>query len=203
MEQVAGPGEDSPLPAGAAIQEKGGDGEYEGTMKVEIGPITVSYNGTVSFEETDETDYRAVLRAAGHEAGGQGTASATIVSTLREEDGGTRVDVETDMMLMWAHAPTLKRALDGLLERGGRGLAAGGIGRRPHLCGSFVNGYHGLERGGRRAVREYDTGPFGAGVLTFLASEVKPLQAPLALLLGGLASTATLSSSARFLRRRA
>ena len=89
----------APCLPGAAIQEERGDGEYEGTMKVEIGPITVSYKGTVKFEETDETNHRAVLQAAGREARGLGTASATIVSALREEGDGTRVNVETDMML--------------------------------------------------------------------------------------------------------
>ncbi len=89
----------APCLPGAALQEEGEDGEYAGTMRVEIGPIAVSYKGTVKFEETDETDHRAVLQATGREARGQGTASATIVSTLREEDDGTRVNVETDLML--------------------------------------------------------------------------------------------------------
>ncbi len=101
----------APCLPGAAIQEEIGDGEYAGTMKVEIGPITVSYKGTVKFEETDESAHRAVLQATGREARGQGTATATIVSTLREEGDGTRVNVETDMMLT------------GRVAQFGRGLA--------------------------------------------------------------------------------
>ena len=84
--------------------------------------------------------------------------------------------------LMWAHAPTLKKAIDELLERDGRGApVAGGIDRMVHLFASFANGYHGLRRGGKRAVREYNTGAFGAGILTFLGSKAKPLLAPIAL----------------------
>ncbi len=101
----------APCLPGAAIQEELDDGEYAGTMKVEIGPITVSYKGTVKFEETDESAHRAVLQATGREARGQGTATATIVSTLREEGDGTRVNVETDMMLT------------GRVAQFGRGLA--------------------------------------------------------------------------------
>ncbi|CAA9516348.1 MAG: hypothetical protein AVDCRST_MAG05-3331 [uncultured Rubrobacteraceae bacterium] len=101
----------APCLPGAALQEEGEDGEYAGTMRVEIGPIAVSYKGTVKFEETDETDHRAVLQATGREARGQGTASATIVSTLREEGEGTRVNVETDLMLT------------GRVAQFGRGLA--------------------------------------------------------------------------------
>ena len=103
----------APCLPGAAIQEETGDGEYAGTIKVEIGPITVSYKGTVMFEETDESAHRAVLRATGHETRGQGTASATIVSTLREEGEGTRVNVETDLLLT------------GRVAQFGRGIAQG------------------------------------------------------------------------------
>jgi carbon monoxide dehydrogenase subunit G len=89
----------APCLPGAAIQEDKGDGEYEGTMKVKIGPITANYKGTVRFEETDEENHRAVLNATGRDARGQGTASATIVSSLQEEGDSTRVKVETDMKL--------------------------------------------------------------------------------------------------------
>ena len=90
----------APCLPGAAIQEDKGDGEYEGTMKVKIGPITANYKGTARFEETDEENHRAVLNATGRDARGQGTASATIVSTLQEEGGdSTKVNVETDMKL--------------------------------------------------------------------------------------------------------
>ena len=88
----------APCLPGAAIQESDGD-QYQGTMKVKIGPITANYKGTVKFEETDEVAHRAVLQATGRDARGQGTASATIVSNLKETDGGTQVNVETDMKL--------------------------------------------------------------------------------------------------------
>ena len=88
----------APCLPGAAIQESEGE-EYQGTMKVKIGPITANYKGTAKFEETDEENRRAVLKATGRDARGQGTASATIVSTLQEEGDDTRVRVETDMRL--------------------------------------------------------------------------------------------------------
>ena len=88
----------APCLPGAAIQGSEGD-EYQGTMKVKIGPITANYKGTAKFEETDEENRRAVLKATGRDARGQGTASATIVSTLQEEGDDTRVRVETDMRL--------------------------------------------------------------------------------------------------------
>jgi uncharacterized protein len=90
----------APCLPGAAIQDEKGDGEYDGTMKVKIGPITANYKGTVKIEEADEQNHRAVLQATGRDARGQGTASATIVSTLQEEGSdSTKVNVETDMKL--------------------------------------------------------------------------------------------------------
>jgi len=88
----------TPCLPGAALEEESGD-EYKGTMTIRLGPVTQKYKGTVSFEETDEESRRAVLKADGKDARGQGTASATITSTLTEEDGGTKVHVETDMHL--------------------------------------------------------------------------------------------------------
>lgn len=90
----------APCLPGAAIQDEKGDGEYAGTMKVKIGPITANYKGTVKVEEADEENHRAVLQATGRDARGQGTASATIVSTLQEEGAeSTKVNVDTDMHL--------------------------------------------------------------------------------------------------------
>ena len=91
----------TPCLPGAQLTEQTGDGEHKGQMRVKLGPVTQDYEGTVWFEETNESQHRAVLRADGQDARGQGTASATITSTLQEENGGdsTRVRVETDMQI--------------------------------------------------------------------------------------------------------
>jgi carbon monoxide dehydrogenase subunit G len=86
----------APCLPGASIEEAA-DKEYQGTMAVKLGPISARYRGTVKVEEAAEENHRAVLRADGKETRGQGSASATITSTLSEENGSTRVHVETDM----------------------------------------------------------------------------------------------------------
>jgi len=88
----------APCLPGAAIEGNEGD-EYTGTMKVKIGPITASYKGAVKIEEADEAARRAVMRAQARDSRGQGTAAATITSTMEEVEGGTRVHVETDMRI--------------------------------------------------------------------------------------------------------
>ena len=88
----------TPCLPGASLTEETGDGEYDGAMKVKLGPVTQQYKGTVKIEEADESSHRAVLKADGKDARGQGTASATITSVLHDEgNGSTRVSVETDM----------------------------------------------------------------------------------------------------------
>ena len=68
-----------------------------GTMTVKIGPITARYKGTVKIQEADEANHRAVMRAQAKDARGQGTAAATITSTMEETSEGTKVKVVTDM----------------------------------------------------------------------------------------------------------
>ena len=88
----------APCLPGATIDGAEGD-VYSGTMKIKVGPITTSYKGTVQIEEADEAARRAVMRAQARDSRGQGTAAATITSTMEEVEGGTRVHVETDMRI--------------------------------------------------------------------------------------------------------
>ena len=81
---------------GAKIEASEGD-EYTGTMKLKLGPITSSFSGTIKIEEADEATHRAVLSARARDSRGQGTAAATITSTMAPADDGTSVTVETDL----------------------------------------------------------------------------------------------------------
>src|ERR1700760_3504715 len=88
----------APCLPGAAIEEgESEDGTYNGTMTIKIGPITARYKGTVSIQEADETEHRVAMRAQAKDARGQGTAAATITSTMTETGEGTRITVVTDM----------------------------------------------------------------------------------------------------------
>jgi carbon monoxide dehydrogenase subunit G len=82
---------------GAAVEDTGDDGTYQGTMKIKIGPITAQYKGTVKIQEADEAGRKVAMRAQAKDARGQGTAAATITSTMEETAEGTKVHVETDM----------------------------------------------------------------------------------------------------------
>jgi len=87
----------APCLPGATVEPGGEEGEYKGQMKIKIGPITASYKGTVKIQEADEANHKVAMRAQAKDARGQGTAAATITSTMSEVQDGTRVKVETDM----------------------------------------------------------------------------------------------------------
>jgi uncharacterized protein len=89
----------APCLPGAEITEAGEDGKYRGTFSVRLGPTTAAYRGELAMEEVDADAHRAVMRASGQDKRGQGSAKATIVSTMREEGGATTVDVETDFTI--------------------------------------------------------------------------------------------------------
>jgi carbon monoxide dehydrogenase subunit G len=88
----------APCLPGATVEEgQGEEGEYKGQMKIKIGPITASYKGTVKIQEADEAAHRVAMRAQAKDARGQGTAAATITSTMEEVADGTKIHVTTDM----------------------------------------------------------------------------------------------------------
>jgi carbon monoxide dehydrogenase subunit G len=89
----------APCLPGATITERDEDGTYHGNFQVKLGPTTAAYRGTIKIEALDETAHRATLKARGTDKRGQGGASATIVNTLAEQDGGTRVEAVTDFTI--------------------------------------------------------------------------------------------------------
>lgn len=85
------------LPGATVTKVEGRD--FEGRVRVKVGPITVTYNGNASFSEVDEDNRRAVIVARGKEARGSGTANATITAQLHDEGDRSRVTVHTDLAI--------------------------------------------------------------------------------------------------------
>jgi uncharacterized protein len=87
-----------PCMPGATITSVEGE-EFAGKVKVKVGPMQVTYQGTAQFVEVDEARHSAKIEAKGKEARGPGTANATITATCTESDGVTTVDVVTDLAI--------------------------------------------------------------------------------------------------------
>jgi uncharacterized protein len=115
----------APCLPGAEVTEAGDAGTYHGTFTVRLGPTTAAYRGTLKMEDIDEAAHRATMSARGTDKRGQGGASATIVSAVVAEDGGSRVDVDTDF------------TITGRLARFGRGGMIEDISKR--LLGEFAS----------------------------------------------------------------
>jgi carbon monoxide dehydrogenase subunit G len=73
-------------------------------MKVKLGPISLEFDTNVKREAADEAARRARLSARARESRGRGAATAMIESRLTTMDGGTHVDVATDLQLTGAVA---------------------------------------------------------------------------------------------------
>jgi carbon monoxide dehydrogenase subunit G len=86
----------APCLPGAAVTGQNEDGSYTGTITIKIGPTTANYAGKLEMKDVDESARTAVMHAHGTDRRGQGGATATISSTLREQGTITHVDVVTD-----------------------------------------------------------------------------------------------------------
>ncbi|AWK07666.1 hypothetical protein DDQ41_00615 [Streptomyces spongiicola] len=85
----------APCLPGTTVQEFDGE-KITGTVKVKVGPVTLTYRGTAVFEERDTAAHRMILKASGKEVRGQGTARATVTAGLSASGAGTTVSVLTD-----------------------------------------------------------------------------------------------------------
>lgn len=88
-----------PCMPGAELTETVDDTHWKAKMSVKLGPISLLFATDVARESADEATRTSKLSANAREAKGRGSARATIESSLATTDGGTRVDVVTDLAL--------------------------------------------------------------------------------------------------------
>lgn len=88
----------APCMPGATLTEVDGDA-FKGSVKVKLGPISLLYKGSGEFLSKDESSRTVVIKAAGKDARGNGTASATVTVKLTEDGAATIGSVETDLSI--------------------------------------------------------------------------------------------------------
>jgi hypothetical protein len=93
-----------PCMPGATLDEAVDDDNWKATIAVKLGPISLSFKTDVKREQADAGPRTTKLVAKAREARGRGNASATIESSLTPHNGGTRVDIVTDLQLAGAVA---------------------------------------------------------------------------------------------------
>lgn len=72
---------------------------FEGEVKVKLGPIAVTYQGKGRFLERDDEARHAKIEGVGRGLRGLGNATAVATLDLSGEGEGTRVDVLTDLSI--------------------------------------------------------------------------------------------------------
>jgi uncharacterized protein len=94
----------APCMPGAELTEVIDPRTYKGKVGVRLGPVALSFAGTVRFEEIDEASHRARVAAQGSDAKGRGAANAVAAFHLEPTNGGSRVLVHTNLTLSGAVA---------------------------------------------------------------------------------------------------
>lgn len=86
----------APCMPGSNLIGKDGDA-YLGDVKIKVGPLSMTYGGTLRFLEVDHENRRATMKAAAREKNGQGNAEALITASVSTAPSGSLLEVETDL----------------------------------------------------------------------------------------------------------
>jgi hypothetical protein len=94
----------APCMPGAALTEVIDAQNFRGKIAVRLGPVALAFAGRVQFEDVDDTNHSARVKAQGSDDKGRGSANATATFRIEPADIGSRVFIHTDLMLSGAVA---------------------------------------------------------------------------------------------------
>ena len=95
----------APCMPGAQLTEVVDDTHFKGRVVIKLGPVSLSFAGTVTTQERDDAGHKVVLKASGMEQRGKGSATALVTAWAEEaEGGGTRVKYVQDITVTGAVA---------------------------------------------------------------------------------------------------
>jgi carbon monoxide dehydrogenase subunit G len=86
------------LPGASIVAVEGGN-HLEGSVKVKLGPLNLTYVGTATVTERDENTRRVVLDATGQDARTASAAEVRVTAVLTAADDATQVAVHTELEL--------------------------------------------------------------------------------------------------------
>ena len=94
----------APCLLGAELTETVDDRNWKGKVLMKLGPVSLSFAGSVAMDERDDVSHRVVLHAKGMEQKGKGAANAVVTSWLEPGEGVTIVKMRADITLTGAVA---------------------------------------------------------------------------------------------------
>jgi uncharacterized protein len=93
-----------PCMPGAELKRVVGDDQWEATLHVKLGPISLQFLAEVTRDEVDEAARRVLLTTKAREVKNRGSADALLTSTVSASGAGSRVEIVTDLTLRGAVA---------------------------------------------------------------------------------------------------
>jgi uncharacterized protein len=113
-----------PCMPGAKLARTIDERTWEVLQTVKLGPISLQFRSEVKQEQLAQAEGIAVLAVKAKEVKGKGGADATIRSSLRPTDGGTRVEIVTELELRGAVAQYGRPVVGSVAEELTRQFAA-------------------------------------------------------------------------------
>lgn len=89
----------APCMPGAELTETIDERSWKGKVNMKLGPVSLSFAGTVAIEERDDAEHRVVLHAKGMEQKGKGAANAVVTSWLEPGAEDTTVKMRAEIHL--------------------------------------------------------------------------------------------------------
>ena len=108
------------VPGVETVEAVNGGSAYTGGLKVQVGPIRLALQGTLTVEEADGVAGRARMRAEANDRRLGGRIRARLSLTLSPAAAGTRVQIDTDLVVLGKIGefgqPVIKKKADAILE---------------------------------------------------------------------------------------
>src|ERR1700744_4270001 len=86
----------APCMPGAALTEIIDAQNFRGKIAVRLGPVALAFAGRVQFENVDEANHSALVKAQGSDDKGRGSANATATFRIEPPGAGARRQLHPD-----------------------------------------------------------------------------------------------------------
>jgi carbon monoxide dehydrogenase subunit G len=94
----------APCMPGAQLTEVLDDRNWKGKVTVKVGPVSMTFLGTVTVQERDDAAKRVVLKADGRDSRGKGAANALVTAQMEQAGAGTKVSIDAALTITGAAA---------------------------------------------------------------------------------------------------
>jgi len=101
---------------------------YQGTMRLRVGPIALRFEGKISIVERDRDSRRATMKAEGTDRGVGGGVKATVTMSLVEQSADqTELVVNTDASVLGKVGefgqPVMRKKADSIMQEFARNIS--------------------------------------------------------------------------------